>query len=167
MLFLLSGWPVLPVPLLSRLASGAFFAALAFTFYSAVIPPQYALHLVPWDKAEHFIAFYALTGLAAAAFPRRHILLIAVLLSAFGALIEFVQGLPMVHRDRDFWDWVADTLAIGAALSPMMLVWWRRAAITDGVPATSRGVATPGVASPTRGLTTPGVATPAQKNADT
>jgi hypothetical protein len=40
-------------------------------------------------------------------------------------LIEFVQGLPMVHRDRDFWDWVADTLAIIAALSPMLLVWWR------------------------------------------
>jgi hypothetical protein len=50
---------------------------------------------------------------------------IAVLLSAFGALIEIVQGLPVVHRDRDFWDWVADTLAIIAALSPMLLVWWR------------------------------------------
>jgi hypothetical protein len=119
---------VLPITLLSRLARIAFFAALAFTFYSAVIPPQRALHLVPWDKAEHFIAFYALTGLAAAAFPRRNILLIAALLSAFGALIELVQGTPLVHRDMDFWDWVADTLAISAALAPMLLVWWRQAA---------------------------------------
>jgi hypothetical protein len=31
----------------------------------------------------------------------------------------------MVHRDRDVWDWVADTIAIIAALSPMLLVWWR------------------------------------------
>lgn len=113
---------------LAVLAKVAFFAALSFTFYSAVIPPQHALQLVPWDKAEHFIAFYALTGLAAAAFPRRHLLVIALALSGFGALIEIVQGLPIVHRDKDIWDWVADTLAIGAALAPMLLVWWRRVA---------------------------------------
>ncbi len=116
------------ISLLVRLAKLAFFSALVFTFYSAVIPPQHALQLVPWDKAEHFIAFYALTGLAAAAFPRHHLVVIAALLSGFGALIELVQGLSMVHRDRDFWDWVADTLAIIAALSPMLLVWWRREA---------------------------------------
>lgn len=121
-------YPVFRISLLARLAKIVFFAALLFTFYSAVIPPEHALHLVPWDKAEHFIAFYALAGLAAAAFPKRHILVIAALLSAFGALIEIVQGLPIVHRDRDFWDWVADTLAIGAALAPMLLVWWRRQA---------------------------------------
>lgn len=110
---------------LTILAKVVFFAALAFTFYSAVIPPARALQLVPWDKAEHFIAFYVLTGLAAAAFPRRNLLLICALLSAFGAFIEFVQGLELVHRDRDFWDWVADTIAIGAAVAPMILVWWR------------------------------------------
>jgi hypothetical protein len=116
---------VFNVSLLIQLARCAFFAALVFTFYSAVIPPAHAVQLVPWDKAEHFIAFYALTGLGVAAYPRARLWVIAALLSAFGALIEFVQGLPMVHRDRDFWDWVADTLAILAALSPMLLVWWR------------------------------------------
>jgi len=110
------------------LAQLGFFSALVFTFYSAVIPPHEAVQLVPWDKAEHFVAFYALTGLAAAAFPRRNLFWIAALLSGFGALIEFVQGLAIVHRDRDFWDWVADTLAIAAALAPMLLVWWRREA---------------------------------------
>jgi hypothetical protein len=119
---------VFRISTLTLLAKVAFFVALSFTFYSAVIPPQHALQLVPWDKAEHFIAFYALTGLAAAAFPRRHLLVIAISLSGFGALIEIVQGTPLVHRDMDFWDWVADTLAIGAALAPMLLVWWRRAA---------------------------------------
>ena len=119
------GRTVLKISWLIRLAQAAFFAALIFTFYSAVIPPTHAVQLVPWDKAEHFIAFYALAGLAAAAFPKARLWAIALLLSAFGAVIEFVQGLPIVHRDRDFWDWVADSIAIIAALSPMLLVWWR------------------------------------------
>jgi hypothetical protein len=117
--------PVLKVSWLIRIAQLAFFAALIFTFYSAVIPPQQAVHLVPWDKAEHFIAFYALTGLAVAGFPKRNLFALAALLSGFGALIEFAQGLDIVHRDRDFWDWVADTVAVAAALAPMILVWWR------------------------------------------
>jgi hypothetical protein len=117
---------VIRVSWLLRVAQVAFFAALVFTFYSAIIPPKLALHLAPWDKAEHFMAFYALTGLAVAAFPRRNLFVVSALLSAFGALIEFVQGLDIVRRDRDFWDWVADTIAIMAALAPMLLVWWRR-----------------------------------------
>jgi hypothetical protein len=120
------GCTMFRVSLLIRVAQVAFYGALLFTFYSAVIPPAQAIQLAPWDKAEHFIAFYVLTGLAVAAFPRRRLLVIAVLLSVFGALIEFVQGLSIVHRDRDFWDWVADTLAIASALAPMLLVWWRR-----------------------------------------
>jgi hypothetical protein len=113
------------ISMLIRLAQAVFFAALMLTCYSAVIPPTHALQLVPWDKAEHFIAFYTLTGLGVAAFPRRQLWVIGILLSVLGALIEYVQGLHIVHRDRDFWDWVADTLAIMAALSPMLLVWWR------------------------------------------
>jgi hypothetical protein len=122
----LFGAAVLKVSWLIRLAQVAFLAALIFTFYSAVIPPQKAVQLVPWDKAEHFLAFYALTGLCVAAFPRRNLFVVAALLSGFGAFIEFVQGLSIVNRDRDFWDWVADTIAIGMALAPMILVWWRR-----------------------------------------
>jgi hypothetical protein len=118
---------VLRVSLLIRVAQAAFFAALLFTFYNAVIPPAKALQLAPWDKAEHFIAFYCLTGLAVAAFPRRNVLIVAVLLSLFGALIEFVQGLSVVNRDRDrdrdFRDWVADSIAIASALAPMLLIW--------------------------------------------
>ncbi len=109
----------------------AFVAALVFTFYSAVIPPRQALQLVPWDKAEHFIAFYVLTILAAAAYPKRSVWLIAAWLCGFGALIELVQGLAFVHRDRDFWDWVADSIAIGAALAPMLLVWWRKETLVN------------------------------------
>jgi VanZ family protein len=110
---------------LLNVARVAFLAAIIFTFYSAVIPPSQALRLTPWDKATHFLAFYGLTGLAVAAFPKRNVFLVGSMLSCFGALIEFVQGLDWVGRDRDFWDWVADTIAIAFALAPMLLYWWR------------------------------------------
>jgi VanZ family protein len=60
-----------------------------------------------------------------AAFPRRGLLVIAILLSAFGGLIELVQALPIVGRDCDIRDWVADTIAILAALAPVGVVHWR------------------------------------------
>lgn len=108
------------------LARAAFFSALMFTGWAAFSPPgTHGIEWVPWDKAQHFIAFYALTGLAVAAFPRVSIYLIAILLSAFGALIEVVQGLPIVHRDQDVGDWIADSVAISCALAPLYLVWWR------------------------------------------
>ena len=113
------------VPMLLRLAQFVFWAASTFTFVYAVLPSQHVVHVFNWDKAEHFLAFYVLTGLAVAAFPRASLFGIAAALSAFGALIEFVQGLSFVGRDRDFQDWVTDTIAIAMALAPMLLVWWR------------------------------------------
>jgi VanZ family protein len=90
-----------------------------------VLPSQHVVHVFAWDKAEHFLALYVLTGLAVAAFPRANLFVIAVSLSVFGALIELVQGLSFVGRGRDFQDWVTDTIAIGVALASMWLVWWR------------------------------------------
>jgi VanZ family protein len=111
--------------ILLRLAQIAFCAALVFTFVSAVMPAHSAPSLFPWDKAEHFAAFYVLTVLCVAAFPRRGTVVLAVALSAFGAGIELVQALPIVHRDCDIYDWVADTIAIAAALAPLLLARWR------------------------------------------
>jgi len=111
--------------ILLRGAQFVFWATLVFTFTAAVMPARQAPQLFPWDKAEHFAAFYTLTGLAAAAFPRRSLFAIAVALSVFGAAIELVQALPIVHRDCDFWDWVADTVAIILVLVPLVLRPWR------------------------------------------
>jgi hypothetical protein len=116
---------VIKVSVLLRLAQFTFWAALIFTFVCAVLPSQHVIHLFKWDKAEHFLAFYVLTGLAVAAFPHGSLFIIAAALSAFGALIEVVQGLSFVGRDRDFQDWVTDTVAIGMAMAPILAVWWR------------------------------------------
>jgi hypothetical protein len=103
-----------------------FWIAAIGVFAMAVLPMHHGNSFLPWDKAQHFVAFYALTVLALLAFPRVHVLMPAVALSAFGALIEVVQGLPIVHRDCDWHDWLADTLAIAAVLVPMQLVRLRR-----------------------------------------
>ena len=84
-------------------------------------------HLFPWDKAEHFSAFFALTACALAAFPRTPIAWIAVALSACGACVELVQGLPFVHRDMDAKDWAADTAAILAVVGVVVAARLRRA----------------------------------------
>lgn len=114
-----------PVLLLNS-ARILFWAAVLFTFISAEMPPNHAPHLFPWDKAEHFAAFYVLTSLAAAAYPRVPLLLLALCLSLFGSTIELVQALPFIHRDCDIVDWIADVTAVTAALAPMILDRWRR-----------------------------------------
>lgn len=102
-----------------------FWATVAFTFYMAIKPPGGGPGLFPWDKAEHFTAFYVLTAIGAAAYPRRPLWQVGVLLSAFGALIEVVQATPWVHRDADVWDWVADSCGILAVIAPTWLPAWR------------------------------------------
>lgn len=103
-----------------------FWLAVIFIFVSAEMPAAHAPHLFPWDKAEHFAAFFVLTSLAAAAYPRASLVLVALWLSLFGCAIELVQALPFIHRDCDIGDWVADAMAIAAALLPMGLDRWRR-----------------------------------------
>ncbi len=110
----------------SHLLRFAFWLAVLVAFTAAVVPAEDSPHVLPWDKAQHFLAFYVLAFLGAAAYPRRGLLGIGAALSAFGALIEFVQMIPALHRDAEFFDWVADTVAIAAALLPAALIAVRK-----------------------------------------
>lgn len=78
---------------------------------------------LPWDKANHALAFVALTVLAGRGWPglRRSLLVLAMLMAGVG--IELVQGLPQIGRDADAGDVVAD--AVGIALGLAVSVWWR------------------------------------------
>ena len=108
-----------------RLLQAGFWAALVFTLFSAFAPVSHVENLLPWDKAQHFLAFYVLSLLGAAAFPKRSLIVIGIVLSGLGAVIELVQATPLVARDGDFFDWLADTVAIAAALGPVVLMHWR------------------------------------------
>jgi VanZ family protein len=108
-----------------RLLQAGFWAALVFTLFSAFAPVRHVENLLPWDKAQHFLAFYVLSVLGAAAFPKRSLIVIGSVLSGVGAVIELVQATPLVARDAEVFDWVADTVAIVAALGPVLLMQWR------------------------------------------
>ena len=53
----------------------------------------------------------------------------AARLSLFGAVIEIIQMIPVLNRDADVVDWLADT---AAALVVLLLVAWLRRAEPGG-----------------------------------
>lgn len=117
---------LLTQPRARRAMKALFWFAIAVTFACAVAPQGQDLHLVGRDKVEHFLAFFTLTVLATAAYPPRSLVAIGLMLMAFGAAIELVQATPMVGRDGDFADIIADALAIWTAGAVMGFSGTRR-----------------------------------------
>ena len=109
-----------------------FWATVLVTFFIAEMPAARAPQLFPWDKAEHFAAFYVLSYLAMVAFPRAPLIILGLWLSLFGCAIELVQALPFIHRDCDIMDWVADIAGIVASFAPTFLTQWRKLAFSAG-----------------------------------
>jgi VanZ family protein len=110
-----------------RLLIPLFWAAMLFALVMASLPRPPRLPGDPGDKIQHIIAFLTLAALAAAAYPRMRLMLIAAGLSAFGALIEFIQLIPMLNRDAEWVDWLADTAAAALVLLAVHFVRRRRA----------------------------------------
>jgi hypothetical protein len=108
----------------SRSSRGLFWAAAAFAFVMAVLPHPPELPGHPEDKVQHVAAFATLAALGAWAYPRTALTKLLVCLSLFGAGIELVQAIKLLHRDSDILDWAADTIA--AALVLAAIHWWRR-----------------------------------------
>jgi len=103
-----------------RLIRLAFWAAVLFALFMAAIPRPPDLQI--WDKWQHMAAFFVITVLGRTAYHRltRKILLPALI--GFGGLIELVQMIPALHRDSQLSDWVADIVAVIAALVIVSLV---------------------------------------------
>lgn len=101
---------------IQRLFTIAFWAAALFAYIAAVLPHADAPSFSSSDKVEHMVAFFTLAILARFAHPRQSFLVLAGLLGAFGAFIEFSQMIPAVHRDASLYDWYADMAAVAAGL---------------------------------------------------
>ncbi|HWI87171.1 MAG TPA: teicoplanin resistance protein VanZ [Sphingomonas sp.] len=105
---------------LRRLFVIAFWLAAGFAYISAIMPAPEAPHILWWDKFDHMAAFFTLTFLARAAYPRIPVMLLFGLLAGFGALIELSQAVPWIHRDAEWADWFAD---IAATIIGLILAW--------------------------------------------
>lgn len=68
---------------------------------------------LPWDKANHALAFLVLTVVAGRGWPGAGFWRLGAAMLVGGVAIELVQGLPLVGRDRDGWDVVADMAGFG------------------------------------------------------
>jgi hypothetical protein len=72
---------------------------------------------LPWDKANHALAFMVLTVVSARGWPGAGFWRLGLVMLMAGAGIEIVQGLPLIGRDMDGWDVAADM--VGFALGWM------------------------------------------------
>lgn len=86
-------------------------------------------NFVPADKAAHFIAFYGLTALMMAAFPKNRRLEIALAAVMLGASIEIAQ--IFTHRGVSAGDLAADAAGAFAVWVPMWLQSLRSAPVVE------------------------------------
>jgi hypothetical protein len=105
----------------SRTVKALFWAAALFALVMALIPHPPGAALLP-DKVQHAIAFIVLGLLGRFAYPRVSAIVLVTGLSLFGALIEFAQAIPAIHRDADPLDWLTDTIACAVII--LALRWW-------------------------------------------
>jgi hypothetical protein len=106
---------------LASFASLAFWLCLAGAVTLALLPhPPHFREL--GDKMQHMFAFGTLALLGSFAFPRMSRVRLGERLSFLGALVEVAQSIPMLHRDCDIRDWIADTVAIFAVLVVLHLL---------------------------------------------
>ena len=116
----------------TRLLRTVFWIAIVISFLAAINPRPAQLPGASNDKVQHIAAFLMLGALAFFAFPGAKPRTLLIGLSAFGALIEFAQMIPALHRDGDIMDWIADTAAAAVILAVLHLTRGRIGAKAKG-----------------------------------
>lgn len=108
------------------LVRALFWSAALFALVMALLPHPPEVPGEPSDKIQHIAAFATLAALGTLAYPRVRTLQLFAGLSLFGAAIEVLQAIPMLHRDSDIVDWLADTAACGLVLGVQALTFRAR-----------------------------------------
>ena len=107
----------------------AFWLAALFAFVMATLP--YPVEFPTSDKVQHMAAFFVITLLGCAGYRGLPRVKLMLAMFAFGAMIELVQLVPELHRDSEWSDWLADIVAVLAALAVAHLAERQRAARAD------------------------------------
>ena len=95
----------------------AFWGAAATALVMALLPHPPHVPGEPSDKIQHIAAFLVLGALGSFAYPKAKPLRLGAGLSLFGAAIEVLQLIPILHRDGDPLDWMADTAAVALIIT--------------------------------------------------
>lgn len=106
---------------MQRAARIAFIVAATFAMVMASLPHPPPVPGQPSDKILHVLAFATLGVLGALGFRSLSVARLFVGLTAFGAAIELVQTIPMLNRDSELEDLLADA---AAALVALVLTRW-------------------------------------------
>lgn len=94
-----------------------FWVCAALMFFAAICPGELlAQALNSNDKLLHALVFALLTILARMTFPRFNLAALVACIALFGGLIELAQTVPAFKRQASLLDWLADCLAIIAAI---------------------------------------------------
>ena len=104
-----------------------FWTALIFTLVMANLPSPPPAPAAVNDKWQHGLAFALLCTLAFAAYSRQKWWKVVLGMLAYGVLIELSQWAFGAGRQADFWDVIADSVGICAALLLHAATKWRTA----------------------------------------
>ena len=97
------------LPWVRRVGAWRFWPALAVVVWGELTPHPPKAAQMFWDKAEHFIAYFGLTLLAALAWGlRRSVVWVFFGMVALGGALEIIQS--FVGRDAEWGDFLANDL---------------------------------------------------------
>ena len=100
-----------------------FWLLLAFTLVMAFLPhPPHTPFDRFGDKVEHMLAFFTLTFVADLAWRGAPSWKLVLWMAAIGAGIEIIQAIPLLHRDSDIRDLIADMAAVLIALGAARVI---------------------------------------------
>ena len=97
-----------------------FILVLIFVIFMTLWPRPPETPPTVYTKLGQCLGFGALTFVALLAFPQAKALVLGEILAFIAAVIEAAQALPMLGRDSNIFDWLAETAVIA-----IVLVWSR------------------------------------------
>ena len=105
-----------------------FWPGLALVTWGELAPQEpdprvfFFLYIIPWDKAQHFTAYFGLAAMATMVLgPRPRLAWAIPGLIAYGGLMEIIQGLT--GRDASWWDLLANSIGVASGLGVALLAW--------------------------------------------
>jgi len=99
----------------------------AIILYASFSPPKLIPHILYSYHLEHFAIFYLLALSTSAAFVRRDVFQIGVVIWLAAVVIEAIRWLHPEHKAFAVVDWFADAGGVVAALVPVGVGRFREA----------------------------------------